>query len=270
MQTEEFFLFCTPRSFWLRASKSVVPMKEEAGQGPRSPASPPESLHGKAEGEARRASQERGLQSRRGCEPGRESGRMGAKSPLQEREEWPVGWLVERECGAGPGAAAGQGDPCVRPPACLPACRSLCRRRAPARLSSPCHWRRPGLGDSNPAPGCSPPPPPPGRRPGFAGDPSCISRAVHGSVLLALSPSDQPRLCGAPYGIRALPRRDSTPHILLLGLRYISSQAWLYYVCLHCSPSSKIRRRKKSQDKEERGRLARAGGGTAERRPRQR
>lgn len=96
-----------------------------------------------------------------------------------------------------------------------------------------------------------------GGGPRFAGG-RCISRAVHGSVLLALSPSDRRRLRGAPYGIRALPRRDSTPHILLLGLSYISSQAWLYYVCLHCSPSSKIRRRKRSQDKEKRGRLARA------------
>ncbi|MGH0137188.1 UNVERIFIED_CONTAM: hypothetical protein FKN15_063294 [Acipenser sinensis] len=34
--------------------------------------------------------------------------------------------------------------------------------------------------------------------------------AVHGSVLLALSVSAQPRLCGAPCGITALPRRDST------------------------------------------------------------
>ncbi|TRY82874.1 hypothetical protein DNTS_022081, partial [Danionella cerebrum] len=54
--------------------------------------------------------------------------------------------------------------------------------------------------------------------------------------------------------VRSSLRDQSAPppgpysHILLLGHGYISSQAWLYYVCLRCSPaSSRIGRRREDQ-----------------------
>ncbi|KAI1890037.1 hypothetical protein AGOR_G00169090 [Albula goreensis] len=85
--------------------------------------------------------------------------------------------------------------------------------------------------------------------------------ADHGLVLLALS------VCSAQAVPSSLRDQSAPPpgpysHILLLGPGYISSQAWLYYVCLHCSPaSSRIGRRREdqSQDKEKgRERLATA------------
>ncbi|KAJ8271933.1 hypothetical protein COCON_G00107920 [Conger conger] len=76
--------------------------------------------------------------------------------------------------------------------------------------------------------------------------------ADHGLVLLALC------VCAAQAVPSSLRDQSAPPpgpysHILLLGPGYTSSQAWLYYVCLHCSPaSSRIGRRREdqSQDKE--------------------
>lgn len=82
-----------------------------------------------------------------------------------------------------------------------------------------------------------------------------VSMADHGLVLLALS------VCSTQAVHSSLRDQSAPPpgpysHILLLGHGYISSQAWLYYVCLRCSPaSSRIGRRREdqSQDKEKGG-----------------
>ena len=78
-----------------------------------------------------------------------------------------------------------------------------------------------------------------------------LARAVCATQAVQCSQRDQSAPPPGPYS-----------HILLLGHGYISSQAWLYYVCLRCSPaSSRIGRRREdqSQDKEKgRKRLATA------------
>ncbi|KAL7871211.1 hypothetical protein SRHO_G00087080 [Serrasalmus rhombeus] len=98
--------------------------------------------------------------------------------------------------------------------------------------------------------------------PRFGPDPrselkAVVSTADHGSVLLALCVAARAQAARSSLRDQSAPPPGPYSHILLLGHGYISSQAWLYYVCLRCSPaSSRLGRRREdqSQDKEEKGR----------------
>lgn len=99
------------------------------------------------------------------------------------------------------------------------------------------------------------------RGPGFAGGRSCISSAVHRSVLLALSPSDPSRSsAGRPTGSERSPAGTPLPHILLLGPATSPAKPG-FIMCLCSAAPAAGSRRRASDHKEDRS--AREAGGRA-------